>query len=219
MTTSSHQAPDPRSPYPLPHAKRVVFISPHVTRANISVGDYSYYDSPDHPERFQDDNVLHHYEHTGDRLIIGKYCALAHGVRFVMNGANHRIDGVSTYPFPIFGEGWGQHMDLLSDLPSRGDTVVGNDAWIGMEAMLMPGVTIGDGAIIGARAVVSRDVPPYSVVAGNPARVVRERFNRDEAARLVAVAWWDWPTEVVSEHVRTLMAGNVDEIEQIAERL
>jgi len=218
MPISSH-APDPGCAYPLSHAKRVVFLKPHITRPNISVGDFTYYDSPCHPERFQDDNVLHHYEAQGDRLIIGKYCAIAHGVTFIMNGANHRMDGVSTYPFPIFGHDWGEHMDLLSNLPSRGDTQVGNDVWIGMDAMVMPGVTIGNGAIIAARAVVAADVPPYSVVAGNPAQVVRERFKPKDVERLLKAAWWHWSAETVSAHVRALMSGDVETIVHVSKSL
>jgi len=218
-TSAQSHAPNPHTAYPLPHAKRVVFLKPHITRSNILVGDYTYYDSPTHPETFQDDNVLYHYEAQGDRLVIGKYCALAHGVTFIMNGANHRMDGITTYPFPIFGADWAQHMDLLSNLPSRGDTRVGHDVWMGMETLVMPGVTIGDGAIIAARTVVSSDVPPYTVFAGNPGRVVRNRFNAKDTARLQAVAWWDWPRDMVCTHVPTLMSGDIDAIEAIATRL
>jgi len=210
-------APDPHTPYPLPNAERVVFLKPHITRPNILVGDFTYYDSPLHPECFQDDNVLYHYASQSDRLIIGKYCALAHGVTFIMNGAQHRMDGVSTYPFPIFGGDWGKHMDQLVGLPSRGDTVVGNDVWMGMDAMVLPGVTIHDGAIISARAVVSADVPPYTVVAGNPARVVRDRFSPNDVQRLLTAAWWDWPVEFVSANISVLMSGDVNAISKIAE--
>lgn len=206
-------APDPNTAHPLPHAQRVVFLKNHITRANIHVGDYSYYDSPEHPERFQDDNVLYHNESQGDCLRIGKYCAIAHGVKFIMNGANHRMDGITTFPFPIFGEGWKHHMDLLSDLPSRGDTVIGNDVWLGMESLIMPGVRIADGAIIAARSVVTHDVAPYCVVAGHPARVVRKRFTADVVLRLCKIAWWDWPPEIVSQHIPALMSGRIDDIE------
>lgn len=211
--------PDPNTPCPLPHAERVVFLKPHITRANITVGDFSYYDSPNAPERFEDTNVLYHYEAMGDRLIIGKYCALAHGTTFIMNGANHRLDGISTYPFPIFGDDWEQHMDLLMGLPSRGDTVVGNDVWLGMGALVMPGVSIGDGAIIAARAVVSTDVPPYSVIAGNPAKVVKTRFTPDEIERLIRIAWWDWSQDAITQHLATIISGDVNEIETIASNL
>lgn len=211
-------APDPHSAYPLTGTKRVVFLKQHITRPNISVGDYTYYDSPDHPERFQDDNVLYHYEAQGDRLLIGKYCALAHGVTFIMNGANHRMDGISTFPFPIFGADWAKHRDLLVGLPSRGDTVVGNDVWMGMDAMVMPGVTIHDGAIVAARAVVTNDAPPYTIVAGNPARVVRERFPPNDVQRLLKAAWWDWPIETINANIDTLMSGNTHAISKIAEK-
>jgi len=222
MPSSSHtplRAPNPDTPYPLSHTKRVVFLKPHITRPNISVGDFTYYDSPTDPEHFQDDNVLYHYEAQGDRLIIGKFCALAHGATFIMNGANHRMDGPSTYPFPIFGEAWGAHMDLLSDLPSRGDTNVGNDVWLGRDALVMPGVTIGDGAIVASRAVITTDVPPYAVVAGNPARVVQERFNGEDVQRLLKAAWWDWPVETINKHVRALMSGDVDTIVHVSKSL
>ena len=222
MPSSSHtplRAPNPDTPYPLSHTKRVVFLKPHITRPNISVGDFTYYDSPTDPEHFQDDNVLYHYEAQGDRLIIGKFCALAHGATFIMNGANHRMDGPSTYPFPIFGEAWGAHMDLLSDLPSRGDTNVGNDVWLGRDALVMPGVTIGDGAIVASRAVITTDVPPYAVVAGNPARVVQERLNGEDVQRLLKAAWWDWPVETINKHVRVLMSGDVEPIVHVSKSL
>jgi virginiamycin A acetyltransferase len=201
--------PDPRSPYPLPHAPRVGFLAPLVTRPNIVVGEYTYYDDPAGPERFQDENVLYHFDFIGDRLIIGRFCALAAGCAFIMNGANHRTDGPSTFPFPIFGGEWGDHAELL-ETPTRGDTVVGNDVWIGFRALVMPGVAIGHGAIVGAGSVVTRDVPPYAVVTGNPARVRRMRYPEEDIARLLALAWWDWPIEAITRAIPLLMAGDID---------
>jgi virginiamycin A acetyltransferase len=130
-----------------------------------------------------------------------------------MNGANHRMDGPSTFPFPIMGGAWAEHFDLMTGLPGRGDTVVGNDVWFGYGATVMPGATIGDGAIVAARSVVVDDVPAYGIVGGNPARLIRKRFGDYEIARLLAVAWWDWPVEKVTANVRAIMAGSVDELE------
>ncbi len=207
------EAPDPSIRHPLPHAPSLAYLKAIVTRPNIVVGDYSYYDDRRGPERFETENVLHHYEARGDVLRIGRFCALATGTTFVMDGANHRMDGISTFPFPILGAGWANHMDALTDLPPARDTIVGHDVWFGHEALMMPGVTIGSGAIVAARSVVTKDVPPYAIVGGNPARVVRMRFADDRIARLLAVAWWDWPVERVTANLRTIMAGRVEDLE------
>ena len=207
--------PDPDTLHPVAGQPRVVFLKPLVTSPNIIVGDYSYFDDPDDPTAFERENVL--YAFGPERLIIGKYCALATGVRFIMAGGNHPTAGVSTFPFAIFGSTWQeQTLDLIYDLPSRGDTVVGNDVWFGYRALVMPGVRIGDGAIVAAGAVVAKDVPAYSIVAGNPARVVRTRFDDADVERLLRSAWWDWPLELVTAHARTIMAGTPAEIEGIA---
>src|SRR5690606_28719524 len=170
----------------------VCFIRNTVRSPNIVIGEYTYYDDPDDSENFER-NVLYHFPFIGDKLIIGKFCAIARGVRFIMNGANHKMSGISTYPFQIFGGGWEQHMPAMEEFPYKGDTVVGNDVWIGFEALIMPGVKIGNGAIIAARSVVVNDVPPYTIIGGNPARVIRERFSPETANELEAIAWWNWP--------------------------
>ena len=205
-------APTSESRFPLPHTNRVVFLKSILSGSTISAGDYSYYDEPDRPEDFQKNNVLHHYEQMGDRLEIGKFCALATGTKFIMNGANHRMDGPSTFPFPIFGDSWGKHMDLLQNLPSQGDTLVGNDVWFGFNALIMPGVKIGHGAIIAAGSVVCKDVPPYAIVGGNPATILKYRFGPDTIAHLLEVAWWDWPIEKITANISTLMAGDIKEL-------
>lgn len=199
--------PDPNAREPVVGQPRVGFLKPLVTSPLIEVGDYSYYDDPAGAARFQDQNVLYHY--GPERLLVGRYCAFATGVRFIMNGANHRLDGVSTFPFPIFGGAWAASMHLLRDLPSRGDTVVGHDVWIGYEALVAPGVTIGSGAVIAARSVVTKDVRPYAVAGGNPAVEVRRRFDDADVETLLRIAWWDWSAERVSECVAILMAGDV----------
>ncbi len=209
--------PSPLDPHPMPGHPRVTFLKPVVDRPNIEVGDYTYYDDPDEPERFAETCVLYHYDFMGDRLVIGRFCAIATGVRFVMNGANHALTGLSTYPFQIFGRGWEQGFgpdDLSAGF--RGDTVVGNDVWIGREAMILPGARIGDGAVIGTRAVVSGEIPPYAVVIGNPGRVVRRRFDEDTIDRLLALRWWDWDSERITRHVSLLRAGDIDALERAA---
>jgi virginiamycin A acetyltransferase len=207
--------PNPNTLYPLEGFTRVVFLKTLIQAPHIVIGDYSYYDDPDDPTGFERNNVL--YAYGAERLVIGKYCALATGVRFILAGANHPTSGVSTFPFAIFGGEWRERTaDLVYEMPHGGDTVVGNDVWIGYQAMIMPGVQIGDGAIVAAGAVVSRDVPPYGIVAGNPARLVRSRFDEADVARLLSAAWWDWPVELVTTHARTIMAGTPAEIEEIA---
>ncbi|NUS91559.1 MAG: CatB-related O-acetyltransferase [Nocardia sp.] len=158
--------------------------------------------------------MLYHY--GPEKLIIGKFCALATGVRFIMNGANHRMDGPSTFPFPTMGGAWSRHIDLLTDLPNRGDTVVGNDVWFGNGVTVLPGVRIGHGAIVAAGAVVTRDVPDYGIVGGNPARLIRYRYDEPDIARLLAVAWWDWPVEHITAHVRAIMSGSIADLEAAA---
>ncbi|CAM5286016.1 acetyltransferase [Kitasatospora aureofaciens] len=208
--------PDPGVLHPFPEQPRVVLLKPLVTSPLIEVGEYSYYDDPEDPTAFETRNVLYHY--GPERLVIGRFCAFAQGVRFVMNGANHRMDGPSTFPFPIMGGAWAEHFDLLSGLPGRGDTVVGHDVWLGYRTTVMPGVRIGNGAIVAAGSVVTSDIPDYAIAGGNPAKVVRMRYEEDEVARLLAVAWWDWPVEHLTRHLRTVMSGSVEELEAAAPR-
>jgi virginiamycin A acetyltransferase len=207
-------APDPTVLHPVAGQRRVVFLRPLVQSANIEVGEYTYYDSFDDPLAFERDAVL--YAFGPERLVIGRFCAIASGVRFVMPGANHADRGPSTYPFGIFGPPWDATMDIVMSAPSRGDTIVGHDVWLGYSALVLPGVTIGHGAVVAAAGVVARDVPPYAVVAGNPAQVVRMRFPEQDVERLLRAAWWNWPIELVTEHARTIMAGTAEELERIA---
>lgn len=209
----SPSAPSSHARYPLAHTKRVVFLKNILSGEHVSAGDYSYYDDPATPENFQENNILYHYDFIGDRLDIGKFCALATGTRFIMNGANHRMDGPSTFPFPIFGAGWAEHMDLLSDLPHKGDTLVGNDVWFGYNSLIMPGVTIGHGAIIAAGSVVTTNIPPYAIVGGNPARIVKFRYPDKTIERLLACGWWHWPLARITENIRAIMAGDITELE------
>jgi virginiamycin A acetyltransferase len=216
-------APDPDRLYPNlygPHDgnvhghPRVAFLKPLVQHPFTTVGDYSYYDDPDGVTDFERRNVLYHY--GPEKLVIGRYCALATGVTFLMAGANHRMAGVSTYPFPLMGGDWIEAMPVFRDRESRGDTVLGNDVWLGYRVTVMPGARIGDGAVVASGSVVTGEVPPYAIVAGNPARPVRMRFPEADIARLQALAWWDWPADDVSAAVRTIMAGDVDALEKLA---
>ena len=205
------QGPNPATAYPTPFPQ-IAFLKNVITRPNIEVGDFTYYDDPDGAHNFEN-NVLYHFPFIGDRLRIGRFCAIARGARFIMNGANHQMDGISTYPFFIFGHGWESAQPQPGELPYKGDTVVGNDVWIGYDALIMPGVTIGDGAIIAARSVVTGDVPPYAIVGGNPARVVRERFDAESRRRLLSLAWWDRPVEWISRHLHLIRGGDVAALE------
>jgi len=182
--------------------------------ANVEIGEFTYYDDPAGPDAFLH-NVLYHFDFRGDRLRIGRYCAIATGVQFVMNGGNHRTAGISTFPFPIF-EAWRGQWDGEFDFPSSGDTTIGNDVWIGRDALVMPGVTVGDGTIVATRSVVTRDVPPFAIVGGNPATVIRMRFDDATVERLVRIAWWDWPAERVTEAIPLISQADVDALETFA---
>ncbi len=206
--TALPHGPDPADPHPLKGFAQVCFIKNTIQNPNIIVGDYTYYDDPEDSENFEH-NVLYHYPFIGDRLIIGRFCALARGVKFIMNGANHKMAGFSTYPFQIFGNGWETAMPQPGQLPYKGDTVIGNDVWIGYDCLIMPGVKIGNGAIIAARSVVTADVPAYSIFGGNPAGLIKARFAPDIVAELEQIAWWDWPVEVISQNLPAITAADL----------
>ena len=198
--------PDPNRAYPIANQRRVCFLKNLIKSPKIIIGDYSYYDDPIEPENFER-NVLYHY--GSEKLIIGKFCAIATNVKFIMNGANHKLDGISTYPFPIFGNGWEIAMNLLIKLPSKGDTIIGNDVWIGYESVIMPGVKIGDGAIIAAKSVVVKDIPAYTVVGGNPAGLIKQRFSDAEVAQLLQIRWWDWENDKISRNINLIMQSDI----------
>jgi len=222
MSSLASSHPDPDALHPMAGVDSVVFLRPLLeTRdprpTNISVGAFSYYADFNDPTRFFDENVRYHFPFSQARLDIGRFCALAHGTTFIMSDANHVLDGVSTYPFPIFGGAWAEAQPIESTpFPFKGDTVVGSDVWFGYESVVMPGVKIGHGAIIGARAVVSRDVPPYGVVVGNPARLVKRRFDDATIERLLSLTWWNWPDDGLAAAVPLLVRGDVDALEAMA---
>ena len=206
--------PSPDDPHPLRGAPQVVFLKNTVDHPQIEIGEYTYHDDPD-GAGFETD-VLYLFPFIGDRLVIGRFCAIGRNARFVMNGANHRIDGISTYPFWIFGRGWEAAAPRDGELPYKGDTVVGNDVWLGDDSLVMPGVTIGDGAIVSTRSVVTADVAPYTIVGGNPARAIRRRFPDADVERLLRIAWWDWPIAKVTRHLGRIVAGDVAALEAAA---
>lgn len=203
--------PDPSALFPMPAHRRVAYLKNHITRPNILVGDYTYYDDPAGVEVFEA-NVLYHFDFIGDRLVIGKFCAIATGVKFIMNGANHNIDAFSSYPFQVFGNGWERFVPADYTFPHAGDTVVGNDVWLGYDSLILPGVRIGDGAVVGARAVVTTHVPPYHVVAGNPARVIRPRFDEQTIRSLLDIRWWDWDAEKITRNLAAICGRDIEQL-------
>ncbi len=192
--------PDKNTVFPLKDYNRLCFLKNYVTRPNIIVGDFTYYDDAEDVSNFEK-NVKYHYEFIGDKLIIGKFCAIASGVSFIMNGANHKNDGITTFPFSIFGNGWEKVTPNLDELPIKGDTVIGNDVWIGANSVIMPGIYIADGAIIATNSTVTKNVEPYTIVGGNPAKVIRKRFSEDKIRELLEMQWWNWDVEKITENL------------------
>lgn len=214
MRKSLQYGPDPGAIYPNEAIKSICYIKNVITRPNIIVGDYTYYSDMNGAENFQE-HVTHHYEFIGDKLIIGKFCAIAQGVEFIMNGANHRMNSVTTYPFNIMGNGWEKAMPSLEDLPLKGDTVIGNDVWIGQNVTIMPGIHIGDGAIIAANSVVTKNVPPYHIAGGNPIRIIKKRFEDELIKYLLELQWWDWSAEKIFSNLEMLCSSDLDKIKSI----
>ena len=200
--------------YPRSQGHSTVYLQNVVSGPGISVGDYTMYDDfVNDPRDFQRNNVLYHYpECNHDRLVIGKFCSIACGAKFLFNAANHSLCSLSSYPFPIFFEEWGLEPDPVSIArawENHGDILVGNDVWIGFEAVILAGVSIGDGAIIGSRAVVTKDVPPYTIVGGVPAKPIRRRFDNEIISKLLALRWRDWPEEKIHRNLKAIQAGNI----------
>ena len=207
--------PNPNDKTPNPNLPIICYIKNVVNNSNIIVGDYTYYYGEDENDDFNK-HVTHHYDFIGDKLIIGKFCSIAKGVEFIMNGANHRMNCISTYPFYIMGGDWGSALKPHTDeLPLKGDTVVGNDVWIGQNVTILPGVHIGDGAIIGANSVVSKDIPAYAIAAGNPCRVKKTRFSEREIEILEEVKWWDWDIEKIEANHKIIDLDDVEALKNI----
>ena len=195
---------------PLASSKNVV------TAPNISVGDYTYYDDTVDPTGFERNNVLFNYPEFGDHFVIGKFCQIVSGTKFIMGPANHRISSATTYPFNVFGGAWTENTPPhMAQLPRKGDTVIGNDVWIGQHVTVLPGVHIGDGAIIGANSVVTKDVPPYTIAGGNPCRVIRKRFSEELIAYLEEIRWWNWDANKIFRNMDALCSGDLEKIRRI----
>lgn len=197
--------------YPRTNDRQIVYLKNVITNDRIEVGDYTIYnDFVNDPRDFEKNNVLYHYPINGDKLKIGKFCSIACGTKFLMTSGNHSLQSLSTYTFPIFFEEWGlETKNIKSAWDNKGDIVVGNDVWIGFEAVIMSGVTIGDGAIIGSRAVVTKDVPPYTIVGGVPAKTIRKRFSDEVIAELLRIQWWNWDKERIKKNITNIQSGLV----------
>lgn len=199
-------APNPNTVHPIAGYDKEIYVKPTIKNPNIIVGDFTYIADSEF-----ESHVTHHYDFIGDKLIIGKFCQIAAGVEFVMNGANHQMNAVSTFPFYTL-EGWKMNPPAASDMPFKGDTIIGNDVWIGQNATILPGVHIGDGAIIGANSVVGSNVGPYAVVVGNPAETIRYRFDKDLTELLLKFKWWDKPIEEINALIPILTSSDLDKV-------
>ncbi len=201
--------------YPRPHDKQTVYLKAVVTSPNIEVGDYTIYNDFVHdPRDFEKNNVIYHYPINGDKLKIGKFCSIACGAKFLFTSGNHSMKSLSTYTFPIFFDEWGLDVNNIRDAwDNKGDTVIGSDVWIGYEAVIMPGVKIGDGAIVGTRAVVTKDVPPYTIVGGVPAKPIRKRFDDAAIGKLEELRWWDWDEEKIKRSIPAIQSGDIAALE------
>jgi virginiamycin A acetyltransferase len=204
--------PDKNIKYPLQNYNRLCFLKNVVKNPNIIVGDYTYYDDFEDVQNFEK-NVKYHFDFVGDKLIIGKFCMIASDVKFIMNGANHSTNALTTYPFAIFGNGWENAMDGKS-YPQKGDIIIGNDVWIGYNATIMAGVNIGDGAIIATNSTVIKDVEPYAIVGGNPATQIKKRFPDETISRLLELEWWNWDIEKITANLHHLTGADIEKLIQ-----
>lgn len=202
--------PDKNTAFPLPQYRRLCFLKNTIKNPNILVGDYTYYDDFEDVSNFEK-NVKYHFDFIGDKLIIGKFCMIASDVKFIMNGGNHLTEAFSAYPFEIFGNGWEGAMDGKT-YPHKGDICIGNDVWIGYNATIMAGVTVGDGAIIAANATVTKDVSPYSIVGGNPAKEIKKRFSEDIISQLLSLQWWNWEIDKITRNIPYLTDNQLDKL-------
>lgn len=200
--------------YPRRGDKEIVYLKDVITNPNITVGEYTIYnDFVNDPTLFEKNNVLYHYPINHDKLTIGKFCSLACGVRFLFNSANHNMDSLSTYTFPIFFEEWGlDPKNVAASWNNKGNIIIGNDVWIGYEAVIMAGVTVGDGAIIGTRALVTKDVPPYTIVGGMPAKPIRKRFSEQTISSLLEIEWWNWSKEKIAKNIKAIQSGCLEQL-------
>ena len=213
--------PNEKYPVKLPdntYWPHTIFLKNFIDHSNIQIGDYTYFND----FRLPVDDVrqlLIPYMHLGapEKLIIGKFVQIAHGVQIITSSANHQMDGFSTYPFAVFGDPWAS--SYKPNWPNKGDTVIGNDVWIGHQALIMPAVSIGDGVIIASGSVVTKDVPPYTIVAGNPAKMLRKRFDDETIATLLEIQWWNWPIEIINQNISAVISGDIEVLKNISQKL
>ena len=200
--------------YPRTGDTQTIYLKNAITNSSITVGDYTMYnDFENNPTDFENNNVLYHYPINHDKLIIGKFCSIACGAKFLFNSANHTLASLSTYPFPLFFEEWElEKKNVTEAWDNKGDIIIGNDVWIGYEAVVLAGVTIGDGAIIGTHAVVTKDVPPYTIMGGVPAKPIRKRFDDETIAQLLRLKWWDWSEEKISQNIQVIKSGRIEQL-------
>lgn len=202
--------------YPRTGDTGTIYLKNAITRPNIEIGDYTMYnDCFQDPTEFEQNNVLYQYPINHDRLIIGRFCSIACGAKFLLNSANHTMNSLSTYPFPLFFEEWGLgKKDVAKAWDQKGDIVIGNDVWIGFDAVILAGVTIGDGAIIGTRAVVTKDMPPYTIAGGLPAKTIRKRFDDETILELLKIKWWNWPDEKIARNIKAIQSGSIAQLKK-----
>ena len=204
--------PNKKAIHPNPNIPSLCFIKNIIKNPNIIVGDYTYYDDYETNGEDFEKHVTHFYPFIGDKLIIGKFVSIAKGIKFIMNGANHRMNGITTYPFNILESGWEKVTPKLEDLPLKGDTMIGNDVWIGENVTILPGVHIGDGSIIGADSVVGKNIEPYSICVGNPVRVIKKRFDEETINKLLSLQWWNWDEDRIFNNLEALVNGDLNNI-------
>ncbi len=198
--------------YPRAGDTQTIYLKNVIKNPNITVGDFTMYnDFVNDPTLFEKNNVLYHYPINNDKLKIGKFCSIACGAKFLFNSANHTLSSLSTYPFPLFYEEWGlKSKDITKAWENKGDIIIGNDVWIGYQAVILAGVSVGDGAIIGTRAVVTKDVPPYTIVGGVPAKQIKQRFSKDTITALLQIQWWNWPKEKIMKSIDAIQTGDIE---------
>lgn len=207
---------NPNAIFPNENLKNQCYIKNVVVSKNISIGNYTYYEDPIDSTKFEENCVLFNWQEFGDKLIIGNFCAIANGVQFLMGSANHRMSSITTYPFSAFGGSWEEIVPPhLSQLPHKGDTIIGNDVWIGRESLIMPGIHIGNGAIIAARSIVTKDIPSYAIVGGNPAKIIRMRFDNEMIESLEKLKWWDFDCDKLEKWLPILCSEDIDKVKEI----
>jgi virginiamycin A acetyltransferase len=208
--TRKMKVPNKDTKFPLENYDRLCFLKNIITNPNIIVGEFTYYDDFENVNNFEK-NVKYHFDFIGDKLIIGKFCMIASDVKFIMNGANHLTKSISSFPFAIFGEDWKNAMEE-KNYPTKGDTEIGNDVWIGFNSTIMPGIKIGDGAIIAANSTLTKNVEPYSIVGGNPATEIKKRFSKEQIEKLLEIKWWNWEIEKITANVQNLTCENIESL-------